>query len=179
MRRENGECRFLQQCCRCISLKAFFLSFLFFSLWNRIQMNAALHGFTCRRALPALYFSCTEWCWFRCPGRCRCYSLHLGKGLGWDRAFGSLKRWTDALFALWPEKRDAANAEEAAHLGLLSSVCLFLTNLCPDDVAAPPATWLMGGFLVLMVMVFNTPNKNHHKLITWALQSRSPVRSKA
>lgn len=78
-----------------------------------------LHWFTCRRALLALYFSCKEWCWIRCPGRCRCYSLHLGKGLGWDRAFGSLKCWTDSLFSVWPGKknnRSDANAKKVPHL---------------------------------------------------------------
>lgn len=93
-----------------------YLSFIWFT---DIKLNAALHGFTCRRALLALYFSCKEWCWFRCPGRCRCYSLHLGKGLGWDRAFGSLKCWTDTLFSLWPEKkhnRNDANAKKVPHL---------------------------------------------------------------
>lgn len=87
-------------------------------IYFHIKSDATLHWFTCRRALPALYFSYKEWCWIRCPGRCRCYSLHLGKGLGWDRAFGSLKCWTDTLFSLWPGKnnRNDANAKKVPHL---------------------------------------------------------------
>lgn len=102
-----GPC--LQQC----------LSLLYGVSCSYIKANATLHWFTCRRALPALYFSCKEWCWIRCPGRCRCYSLHLGKGLGWDRAFGSLKCWTDTLFSLWSGKennRNDANAKKVPHL---------------------------------------------------------------
>lgn len=100
-----------------------------------IKPNATFHWFTCRRALLALYFSCKEWCWFRCPGRCRCYSLHLGKGLGWDRAFGSLKCWTETLFSLWPRGDEGKkargtmqNAKKVPHLRGSLSFCLLIPH---------------------------------------------------
>lgn len=77
----------------------------------KLRLKQTFRGFTCRRALVAQYFSCKEWCWIRSPGRCRCYSLHLGKGLGWDRAFGSRKCGTDSLSSLWPGERKRKEEE--------------------------------------------------------------------
>lgn len=125
---EEGQARMRGSVCSSVSF------YRYFSLLTSNQ-KATLHWFTCRRALPALYFSCKEWCWIRCPGRCRCYSLHLGKGLGWDRAFGSLKCWTDTLFSLWPGEKKTTGTMQTLRKcrtsGALSFCLLILHKSLP------------------------------------------------